>query len=86
MGYSDFKLLAAIGAFVGWQMLPLVIALSAFISAAIVLTLISVEACGKTPSMPLGPHLSIAAFIALIWGSEMNTPSLHKLLACSYLC
>jgi len=77
MGYGDFKLLAAIGAFLGWQMLPLVIMLSAFVGAVIGLTLIAVNGRDKNVPMPFGPYLSIAAFIALIWGSEINTAYLQ---------
>ncbi|ORU94359.1 MAG: methyltransferase [Cycloclasticus sp. symbiont of Bathymodiolus heckerae] len=77
MGYGDFKLLAAIGAFLGWQMLPLVIMLSAFVGAAIGLTLIAVKGRDKSTPMPFGPYLSIAAFIALIWGHEINTAYLQ---------
>jgi leader peptidase (prepilin peptidase)/N-methyltransferase len=72
MGYGDFKLLAAIGAFLGWQMLPLVIMLSAFLGAVIGLTLIAIKGRDKNVPIPFGPYLSIAAFIALIYGNELN--------------
>jgi len=72
MGYGDFKLLAAIGAFLGWEMLPLVIILSAFVGAFIGISLISIKGHDKSSPMPFGPYLSIAAFIALIWGHEIN--------------
>jgi len=72
MGYGDFKLLAAIGAFLGWEMLPLVIILSAFVGAFIGIVLISIKGRDKSSPMPFGPYLSVAAYIALIWGHEIN--------------
>lgn len=72
MGYGDFKLLAAIGALLGWQMLPLVIMLSAFVGATIGLTMIILKGRDKNVPMPFGPYLSIAAFIALMWGHRIN--------------
>ncbi|PCH85234.1 MAG: prepilin peptidase [Piscirickettsiaceae bacterium] len=77
MGYGDFKLLAAIGAWLGWQMLPLVIMLSAFVGATIGLTLIALKGRDKSTPMPFGPFLSIAGFIALIWGEQLNESYLH---------
>jgi len=73
MGYGDFKLLAAIGALLGWTMLPLVIMLSAFVGAAIGLTLIIIKGRDKNIPIPFGPYLSVAAFIALIWGEKINS-------------
>jgi leader peptidase (prepilin peptidase) / N-methyltransferase len=73
MGYGDFKLLAAIGALLGWEMLPQVIMLSAFVGATVGLILIAVKGRDKNTPIPFGPYLSIAAFIALIWGEKINT-------------
>lgn len=72
MGYGDFKLLAAIGALLGWEMLPLVIILSAFAGATIGLTLILLKGKSKNTALPFGPYLSIAGFIALLWGDTIN--------------
>lgn len=77
MGYGDFKLLAAIGAFLGWQILPLIIILSAFVGAVIGITLIALKGRDKSTPIPFGPYLSIAAFIALIWGDKINANYLH---------
>jgi len=77
MGYGDFKLLAAIGAFLGWTMLPLVIMLSAFVGAVIGLTLIVIKGRDKNIPIPFGPYLSVAAFIALVWGNQINTAYLQ---------
>ena len=72
MGYGDFKLLAAIGALLGWQMLPLVIMLSAFAGAIIGISLIVFKGRSKNNALPFGPYLSIAGFIALLWGEQIN--------------
>ena len=73
MGYGDFKLLAAIGALLGWEMLPQVIMLSAFVGATVGLLLIAVKGRDKNTPIPFGPYLSVAAFIALIWGEKINS-------------
>jgi len=72
MGYGDFKLLAAIAALLGWKMLPLVIMLSAFVGALVGITLIVLKGRDKNIPIPFGPYLSIAAYIALIWGDDIN--------------
>ncbi len=68
MGHGDFKLLAAIGAFVGYQMLPLVIILSTVAGAIIGIVSIAVKQQGREHKIPFGPFLAIAGFISLIWG------------------
>jgi leader peptidase (prepilin peptidase)/N-methyltransferase len=73
MGYGDFKLLAAIGALLGWQMLPLVVMLSAFVGAVIGLTMMVCKGLDKNSPIPYGPYLSVAAFIALLWGDKINS-------------
>ncbi|MEP6679789.1 MAG: A24 family peptidase [Betaproteobacteria bacterium] len=74
MGYGDFKLLAALGAWLGWQMLPLIVLLSSVVGATIGLLLIVFK--GRDHSVPLafGPYLAIAGAIALFFG-----PALVKL-------
>ena len=72
MGHGDFKLLAAIGALLGWQMLPLVIMLSAFVGATLGLLLIVIKGHDKNVPIPFGPYLSAAGFIALVWGDNIN--------------
>jgi leader peptidase (prepilin peptidase)/N-methyltransferase len=68
MGYGDFKLMAALGAWLGWQMLPLIVLLSSVVGAAIGLSLIVFK--GRDHNIPLafGPYLAIAGAIALFWG------------------
>ena len=68
MGYGDFKLLAAIGAWLGWQSLPLVVLLSSVAGAAIGIGLIVASRLGRSVPMPFGPYLVIAGVVALVWG------------------
>ena len=72
MGYGDFKLLAAIGAWLGWKMLPLVILLSSFVGAAVGIALIVLARHGRNVPIPFGPYLVIAGLIALFWGESLN--------------
>ena len=68
MGYGDFKLFAAIGAWLGWQMLPLVLLLSAVVGAAVGLTLILLRRHGRDVPISFGPYLAGAGWIAMLWG------------------
>jgi leader peptidase (prepilin peptidase) / N-methyltransferase len=72
MGYGDFKLLAAIGAWLGWQMLPQVILLSALVGAIVGVIGIVVYGREKGAKIPFGPYLAAAGFIALLWGPQIN--------------
>ena len=71
MGYGDFKLLAAIGAWLGWQMLLPVILLSSFVGAVVGITLILIKDHGRNVPIPFGPYLAAAGLIALIWGHQL---------------
>jgi leader peptidase (prepilin peptidase)/N-methyltransferase len=71
MGYGDFKLLALIGAWLGWQMLPLVILLSSLVGAVIGILGILILGRDRQLPIPFGPYLSIAALIALFWGQQI---------------
>lgn len=71
MGYGDFKLLAAIGAWLGWQALPLVILLSSLAGAVIGIALIAAARMGRSVPMPFGPYLVIAGVVALVWGDDI---------------
>ena len=71
MGYGDFKLLGALGAWMGWQVLPLVIILSAAAGAVIGLTMILAMGRDRQIPMPFGPYLAIAGWIALLWGDHL---------------
>ncbi len=72
MGYGDFKLLAAIGAWLGWQMLPLVILLSAVVGTVIGIAGIIIQGRDKGAKLPFGPYLAVAGLIALIWGAPLT--------------
>jgi leader peptidase (prepilin peptidase)/N-methyltransferase len=72
MGYGDFKLLAAIGAWLGWQLIPLVILLSSCVGAIVGITLIVVARHGRNVPIPFGPYLTAAGLIALFWGKSLN--------------
>jgi leader peptidase (prepilin peptidase) / N-methyltransferase len=68
MGYGDFKLLAAIGAWLGWQMLPLVLLLAAVVGAVVGLAMIAASRLGRGVPIPFGPYLAGAGWIAMLWG------------------
>jgi len=72
MGYGDFKLLAALGAWLGWQMLPQIILLSAVVGAVIGITLMLVRGRDRNMAIPFGPYLAAAGWIALLWGEQIN--------------
>lgn len=72
MGYGDFKLLAAIGAWIGWQMLPLTILLSSLVGAVVGITLIAASRHGRNVPIPFGPYLAAAGVIALFFGQKLT--------------
>ena len=71
MGYGDFKLLAAIGAWFGWQLLPAVILLSSVLGAIIGISLIIFTKQGRETPMPFGPFLAIGGIAALFLGPQL---------------
>ncbi len=71
MGFGDFKLLALLGAWMGWQMLPIIILLSSLAGAVIGLSLIALGR-DKDHPIPFGPYLAIAGWMALIWGETLT--------------
>ena len=77
MGYGDFKLLAALGAWMGWQMLPLVLLLAACSGAVIGIALIVAGGRDRSAPMPFGPYLAAAGWLALMWGPELMGSALH---------
>jgi leader peptidase (prepilin peptidase)/N-methyltransferase len=72
MGYGDFKLLAAVGAWLGWQVLPLTILLSSLVGAVVGIALIVLAKRGRNVPIPFGPYLATAGLIALFWGKELT--------------
>jgi leader peptidase (prepilin peptidase)/N-methyltransferase len=71
MGYGDFKLLAVLGAWVGWQLLPLLIIIASLISLIVAIFLMGFKNHTKDQPMPFGPYLAIAGYITLLWGNSM---------------
>ena len=72
MGYGDFKLLAALGAWLGWQMLPLTILLSSLVGAVVGIGLILLAKRGRQVPIPFGPYLAAAGLLAFFWGKELT--------------
>ena len=73
MGYGDFKLLALLGAWLGWQYLPQIILFSTLVGSIIGVALIVTKRLDKDKPIPFGPYLAIAGWIALIWGEQINS-------------
>ena len=73
MGYGDFKLLAALGAWLGWQMLPVIILLSSIVGATVGIALIIFARHGRNIPIPFGPYLAAAGIIALFWGQKLTS-------------
>ncbi len=71
MGYGDFKLLAAIGAWLGWQALPQVILLSSLVGAVVGIALMTIARRGRDNPIPFGPYLAAAGVIAIFWGPQI---------------
>lgn len=72
MGYGDFKLLAALGAWMGWQDLPMIILLSSVVGAVIGVAGILIQGRDKNTPIPFGPYLAIAGWIAFMWGDDIT--------------
>lgn len=72
MGYGDFKLLAALGAWMGWQALPIIILLSSLVGALVGLTLIALRGRDRNLPIPFGPYLAAAGFLSLLWGGQIR--------------
>ena len=72
MGYGDFKLLGAIGAWVGWQALPVVILFSSVVGAVTGLALIAFRGHERGQPIPFGPFLACAGWITLLWGDSIT--------------
>ena len=73
MGYGDFKLLGAIGAWLGWQALPLTILFSSLVGAVTGVGLILLARHGRNTPIPFGPYLAAAGIIALFWGKDITS-------------
>jgi len=71
MGYGDFKLFAALGAWLGWKLLPLVIILSAATGAVLGILMIVLRGRDRSAPMPFGPYLAAAGWIAMMYGDSL---------------
>ncbi|UGA54319.1 prepilin peptidase [Vibrio sp. VB16] len=71
MGYGDFKLLAALGAWLGWQHLPMIVLLSSFVGLIFGLIQLRLQKKGIDRQFPFGPYLAIAGWISLLWGNQI---------------
>ncbi|MEM7083687.1 MAG: A24 family peptidase [Pseudomonadota bacterium] len=71
MGYGDFKLLAVLGAWLGWVYLPMVILLSAVVGAVVGIALIVLARHGREVPIPFGPYLAAAGWVALMFGEPL---------------
>ncbi len=78
MGYGDFKLLALLGAWLGWEILPIVIVLSSIVGAGVGIGLILFFSHDKSKPIPFGPYLAVAGWIALLWGDEITAQYLYS--------
>ncbi|VAW73284.1 Leader peptidase (Prepilin peptidase) / N-methyltransferase [hydrothermal vent metagenome] len=72
MGYGDFKLLALLGAWMGWQALPMIVLLSSAVGAVLGVAMILTQGRDRAQPIPFGPYLAIAGWIALLWGEQIS--------------
>ena len=80
MGRGDFKLLGALGAWLGWQMLPLIITLSAAVGSILGIAAITLLQRSRAKPLPFGPYLAISGWIALMWGEDLIALYLNVIL------
>jgi len=80
MGHGDFKLLAALGAWFGWQSLPLIIILSSVVGAVIGISLILFKSHSRNTQIPFGPYLAVAGWVYLLWGPYLMSAYLNTAL------
>ncbi|MDJ0748567.1 MAG: A24 family peptidase [Woeseiaceae bacterium] len=80
MGYGDFKLLAALGAWLGWQQLPMIILMSAVVGAIVGLALMAFRGHERSAPIPFGPYLAAAGWIAMLWGDTIKATYLDMFL------
>ena len=80
MGYGDFKLLAALGAWLGWQQLHLIILLSAVVGAVVGLALMAFRNHERSVPIPFGPYLAAAGWVTMMWGEAIQKAYLDMFL------
>ena len=72
MGYGDFKLLGALGAWLGWQLLPVIVLVAACTGSVLGIVSMAVSGRGREMRIPFGPFLAVGGFIALLWGRQLT--------------
>lgn len=72
MGYGDFKLLAMLGAWLGWEMIPAIVLLSSTVGALFGIAMITLMGHARGKPIPFGPYLAVAGWVTLLWGQELN--------------
>lgn len=77
MGYGDFKLLAMLGAWGGWQVLPLTILLSSVVGAVLGTIMLRMRKAESGTPIPFGPYLAVAGWVALLWGEQITASYLQ---------
>lgn len=77
MGFGDFKLLALLGAWMGWQSLPMIVLLSSAVGAVLGVTMIVIQGRDRHQPIPFGPYLAIAGWITLLWGEQISSSYLR---------
>ena len=80
MGYGDFKLLAALGAWLGWKALPTIILMSAVVGAVVGIALIVFRGRDRAAPIPFGPYLAAAGWITMLWGETLKNAYLDLFL------
>ena len=80
MGHGDFKLLAVLGAWFGWQLLPLIIILSSLVGAVIGISLMLFKSHDRNTAIPFGPYLAIAGWISMLWGPYIMSAYLNAVI------
>lgn len=80
MGYGDFKLLAVLGAWFGWQLLPLIIILSSLVGAVVGISLMVFKSHDRSTAIPFGPYLAIAGWISMLWGPYLMSAYLNAVI------
>lgn len=80
MGYGDFKLLAALGAWLGWQQLPIIILMSALVGAIVGISLMLFRNHDRSVPIPFGPYLAAAGWITMLWGDRIKNVYLDLML------
>ena len=80
MGHGDFKLLAVLGAWFGWQSLPLIIILSSLVGAVVGISLMLFKSHDRNTAIPFGPYLAIAGWISMLWGPYIMSAYLNAVI------